>query len=101
MEEESALLDKKGDAPFPWRYIYGIFSAFLSTIPQLGGVAFIQLMVQMPPDFELSVFRFGAGFLFSALGLLIMRTTPKVQTGNVKWIFAVGPCHTAVHSSVV
>ena len=72
-----------------WRYVFGIFSAFVNTSSHLAGVAFIQLMVQIPPDFELSVFRFGAGFLFSVLGLLIMGTTPKVQTGNVKWICAI------------
>ena len=94
--EEAKLFEKKFQEAqqekrkHKWRYVYGIFSAVLSTIPQLGGVAFIQLMVQMPPDFELSVSRFGAGFLLSIVGLLIMRTSPKVQKESIKWLVGVG-----------
>ena len=90
--DSKPLLDKTGQerTQSRWRYIYGVTMGVVGTLPQLGGVAFVQLLVQIPPDFELSILRYGAGLLLSALTLLIMRLSPRVQRENIKWILAIG-----------
>ena len=90
--EDSKLLENQGEEEKTislWNYMCGITTGVLSAVTQLAGVAFIQLMVQIPPDFELSVLRFGAGFVMSATSLIVMRTSPKVQRESIKWIIGV------------
>ena len=90
--EDSKLLDDQREEEKKkslWSYICGITTGVLSAITQLAGVAFIQLMVQIPPIFELNVLRFGAGFLMSATSLVITQTSPKMQKESIKWMVGV------------
>ena len=92
IEDSKLLEDQREDEEKKkslWNYMCGITTGVLAAATQLGGIAFIQLMVQIPPDFELSVLRFGAGFLMSATSLIVMRTSPKVQKQSFKWLVGV------------
>ena len=86
--EDSKLLENQGEEEKKslWSYICGITTGVLNAVTQLGGVAFMQLMIQMPPNLELSAFCFGTGFLISATSLAIMRTSPKMQKESIKWM---------------
>ena len=67
----------------------GVAAATSTVLAQLGGIASIQLMSQIPPDFELNTLRFAVGVVFSALYLLLKQTLPRISKENVKWLAVV------------
>ena len=71
------------------RYLVGVAAATSTILAQLGGIASIQLMSQIPPDFELNTLRFAVGVAFSTLYLLLKQTFPRISKENVKWLAVV------------
>ena len=73
-----------------WKFAVGISATVISCISSLAGIACVQLMDQIPPDFELNALRFIVGLLLSVLLLLSKKLSPKVRKENIKWIIAIG-----------
>ena len=60
--------------------------AFGFVFASVGGIACIQLMNQIPPDFQLSTFRFTVGLIFATIYLTIKGKLPQVERKNIKWL---------------
>ena len=81
--------EDENSATTRYTYLVGVLSAATTTIAQVAGIACVQLMNQIPPDFQLNALRFGVGILFSVAYLSIKTTVPKVSRENIKWLLAV------------
>ena len=73
-----------------WKFAVGVSATVVSCIASLAGIACVQLMDQIPPDFELNALRFIVGLVLSVFLLLFKKLSPKVRKGNIKWIIAIG-----------
>ena len=85
--ESSSSKDETGTNRI--RYLVGVAAATSTVLAQLAGIDSIQLMSQIPPDFELNTLRFAVGVAFSALYLLLKQTIPRISKENVKWLAVV------------
>ena len=45
-------------------------------------------MDQIPPDFELTAFRFTTGLIFSLVYLSVKQKLPRIEKSNMKWVVA-------------
>ena len=94
MSEQTALIEDEDDNNQTSRrkFLIGITGAFGLAFTSVTGVACIQLMDQIPPDFELTVFRFIIGFIFTTVYLSAKQKLPRIEKCNIKWMIAVSLC---------
>ena len=81
-----ASAGKPEERPGRGTILVGLAAATAAPFAQLGGIASIQLMNQIPPDFELNALRFGVGMIFSVSYLILTQTLPRVSRDNIKWL---------------
>ena len=90
MSERTALVkedNKNNDEASRKKFLIGITGALGCTFASVTGIACIQVMDQIPPDFELTVFRFTIGLIFVYLSA--KQRLPRIERTNVKWMVAV------------
>ena len=97
MSEKAALIED-GNKASRIKFLTGITGAFGFSVASVTGFACIQLMDQIPPDFELTVFRFGVGLIFSSFYLLVKQKRPRIDKSNIKWLVAVSFFILGLHS---
>ena len=71
------------------RFLIGITGAFGCAFAIIAGIACIQLMDQIPPDFELNIFRFTIGLISAVFYLSAKQKLPWIDRSNIKWMLAV------------
>ena len=91
MSEQTALIEE-GSKSSRRKFLIGITGAFGLAFTSVTGIACIQLMDQIPPDFELTVFRFIIGFIFTTIYLSAKQKLPRLEKCNIKWMIAVSLC---------
>ena len=90
MSETTALFDDSTtNKTEQKKFLLGITGAFGFVFANVGGIACIQLMNQIPPDFQLSTFRFTVGLIFATIYLTIKGKLPKIERKNIKWLIAI------------
>ena len=94
MSEQTGLIEDEDDNNETSRrkFLIGITGAFGLAFASVTGIACIQLMDQIPPDFELTVFRFIIGFIFTTIYLSAKQKLPRIEKCNIKWMIAVAIC---------
>ena len=68
------------------QYLVGVAAAVSKSVAQVVSIASLQLMSQIPPDFQLNALRFGVGVLFSLIYLFSKWVPPFILKENIKWL---------------
>ena len=68
------------------QYVVGVAAAVSKSIAQVVSIASLQMMKQIPPDFQLNALRFGVGVLFSLIYLFSKCVPPVILKENIKWL---------------
>ncbi len=67
----------------------GIIIVFIICMCDIGSIACLQLISNLPPDFELNALRFTSGLIFSMGYIFWKRKLPKIQKKLSGWVFLV------------
>ena len=72
---EQLVLDESEEqnASIRCQYIVGVAAAVSKSVGQVVSIACVQMMKQIPPDFQLNALSFGVGVLFSLIYLFLKR----------------------------
>ncbi len=94
-DEQEDLQDPETGEPLTNEMIWnmnnglGIFIVVIICMCDIGSIACLQLISNLPPDFELNTLRFAVGLVFSVIYFLSKRKVPKVRQKLAKWVFVV------------
>ncbi len=67
----------------------GIVIVLIICMCDIGSIACLQLISNLPPDFELNTLRFASGLIFSMGYIFWNRKLPKIQKKLSGWVFLV------------
>ena len=85
MSEKHTLLGESNPKDIK-NLVTGLAGAVGYIVACVGGIVCIQLMKQIPPDFQLNSLRFAMGLIFALVYLSIKRKSPVVRKENLKWL---------------
>ena len=77
---------EKQNASIRCQYIVGVAAVVSKSVAQVVSIASLQMMNQIPPDFQLNALRFGVGVLFSVIFLFSKWVPPLILKDNIKWL---------------
>ena len=86
--ETQAILESKEQNGSMRGLLIGIFAILTVYIANIAGITCVQLMAQLPPDFELNALRFSIGVVIAINYLLCKRTTPTLPKSKIKFVLA-------------
>ena len=86
--ETQPILESKEQKGSMRVLLTGILAILAVYIANIAGITCVQLMAQLPPDFELNALRFSVGVVIAIIYLLGKRTTPTLSKSKIEFVLA-------------
>ncbi len=90
-EKELLLEDNRryqcSNTKWNWKTFIGIFILLTECVCEIGSIACLQLIKDLPPNFELNSLRFAIGLILVVVYLLLGRQMPKIKKELLGWLF--------------